>query len=306
MPLFGSLRTYVRRLPHHPRCLCTSTRTLAPSFLDLQARAVSRENGHFSKLSGINYIEHSPALQLLRSERDLAEREEDNPTDILLSQTKEGQNAALLEEYKRQVELLKEQISSKEHSWHEKFTSERKEFEDLEEKALRLRLMFGVLAVFAGLLAADSIALADEVEQHCPGCFDGNTKQHLLVVGYLKTVTEGLKRWWNGEGPPNRRTVANLGGIVPPASPSTLQDSQEGLPPGWEEITAPDGRICFANRNENYVTWDDPRQTQSTTGATTPNQGRSSLADSRRNENQGASDNPSSWHRFMWARPRGT
>lgn len=62
------------RVPNASRAFSQSTRI--DTFLNLGARAMSRENLYMSKQAGAtgkNYIEHSPSLQLLQSERDLAE-----------------------------------------------------------------------------------------------------------------------------------------------------------------------------------------------------------------------------------------
>ena len=71
---------YASKLSLRLRSFSTSKPQLYPGFLDLQARSVSRENGYFARTTGVPHTEHSPALQLLRSERELAERRPDSET----------------------------------------------------------------------------------------------------------------------------------------------------------------------------------------------------------------------------------
>jgi hypothetical protein len=150
----------------------------------------------------------------------------------------------------------------KERIWREHSQQERKEWADLEEKSLRLRLLFFVSLVGIGLLAADSIALADDVEEHCPGCFSGNTKDQLFVVGYLKQVTEASKRWWNNEKTSDVMKSATHKKHEPQAAPVlklTKQTAEKGLPAGWELAETPDGRAYYINHMDKYTTWLDPR-----------------------------------------------
>jgi len=55
------------------RAFSSSPIHLHPGFLDLSARATIRENNYFQQASGTPHIEHSPALQLLRSESELGQ-----------------------------------------------------------------------------------------------------------------------------------------------------------------------------------------------------------------------------------------
>lgn len=314
MTSYQTIRTsFLRHRPHHPS-VQTVTRAFpsttlvrcSPSFLDLQARSVSRENGHFSKLSGVNYIEHSPSLQLLRSERDLAERGEqagkEESTGILLTKrSRSNRDAALLAEYKAQVDALRAQVLAKERMWRERYDSERRNWEDVEERSLRLRLMFGVSLLFMGLLAADGIALADDVEEHCPGCFAGNTKKQLFVVGYLKSATEGFAKWWHGEQtswlvkkntPVSQKHAHQQSVIMTPKDKQAMQDS---MPAGWEQMWTPDRRAYYANHLEKYTTWDDPRKEQ-----------KSAHVESLSNLSPPVTDSTSFWKRLMWVGSRGT
>jgi hypothetical protein len=300
-----STRIYLQRLPHL-RTFSTAPRLLAPSFLDLRARSVSRENGHFSKLSGVNYIEHSPALQLLRSERDLAEgKAEVEPTGILLT-PEESKDTALSDEYKKQIEALRAQIVAKDQSWHERYNNERKEWEDAEEKGLRLKLLFGISLVLAGALAADGLALAEEVEQHCSGCFDGNSKNQLFVVGYLKQTMDGLSQWWNGERSTAGTRATRLARQEHVASNASAQHLKSdlphfsysavdsGLPRGWEEKATPEGRKYFVDHNEKSNAWSNPHER--------PNASARSAVDVLPSEKNATSV----WQRLMWAKPRTT
>jgi len=308
-PLRTLLPRHVR--PHIAiRTFSTTPVRSLPSFLDLQARSVSRENGHFAKQSGVNYIEHSPTLQLLRSERDLAEGKtvpEVEKDGILL--TKSDNDARRIEIYEAQVTALRQALVEKEGNWQRRFQAERREWEDIEEKSLRLRLMFGVSLVLMALLAADSIALADDVEEHCPGCFSGNTKKELFVVGYLKSGTEAFSRWFNGEkagtvakglgGQTRKHEHLNQQPSATAASKEILkakQASPEGMPAGWEKMWTPDGREYYANHVEKYTTWlhptgamevkTKPSTTKSNTLANTP------------------ADSQPFWERLMWANSR--
>lgn len=246
------------------RAFSTSPELRRPSFLDLQARSVSRENGHFSKLSGTNYIEHSPALQLLRSERDLAEgKNGKEPEGILLTKkSKSDHDGLLLAELQAQVATLQGALSAKERGWRDRWNHERKEWADLEERSLRLRLMFFVSLVFMGLLAADSIMLADDIEEHCPGCFAGNTKNDLFVVGYLKAATEKAARWFRGEQVDSTKKTAMIKKHEQkPTLTTSAKDNVKvkALPQGWEEMKTPDGKVYFANHNDRSTSWHDPR-----------------------------------------------
>jgi hypothetical protein len=221
---------------------------------------------------------------------------QDEATGILLTKCTRGDRDALvLEDHKKQIATLQSQLLAKERTWRERYTQERREWEDAEERSLRLRLMFGVSLVVLGLLAADSVALADDVEEHCPGCFAGNTKKDLFVVGYLKSATEGLARWWNGgevvkksagvkhEGQKRVKEMA----AVPVTAKEKMHDKD--MPSGWEEMQAPDGRLYYANHIERYTTWLDPRK------GPAPGQVDVSTAPMT------IDDGLSFWQRLMWA-----
>lgn len=275
----------------------STTPARAISLFDLQARSVSRENGHFQQLAKGKYVDHSPALQLLQSERDLAEGTRPvEPEGILLTkQTNTEIDAQLLESYKAQNAALKAQMAGKERTWREHTQQERREWADLEEKSLRLRLMFFVSLVGMGLLAADSIALADDIEEHCPGCFTGNTTSQLFVVGYLKQATEASKRWWNNEKAGNAVKKATHKRHEIQAAPvvqTTLKTGQEGLPKGWELAQTPDGRFYYINHTDKYTTWLDPRLSQETKPIRTIS---STITMANTTETT------SIWHKLMWA-----
>ena len=255
----------------------------------------------------MNYIEHSPSLQLLRSERDLAEGKTTPEADgILLTKRSKGDiDARKIEIYEAQVTALRQALIEKEKNWQSRYASERREWEDVEEKSLRLRLMFGVSLVLMALLAADSIALADDVEEHCPGCFSGNTKKQLFVVGYLKSGTEAFTRWWNGEkasvvmqkgmGHQNKKHEVQQQPATASSKAMTQakQSNQDGMPAGWERMWTPDGREYYANHMEKYTTWLDPR-TQKT-----------SVKEVNRLTNTvQAADSQPIWQRLMWAKSR--
>jgi hypothetical protein len=281
-----------RSLPHHIRFFSTTPRILAPSFLNLSARSLVQENGHFSKFSGVNYIEHSPALQLLRSERDLAEGKKE-PTGILLTPQDKDKDGILLDEYRRQVDSLRAQVAAKEQAWHERYNNERQEWEKMEEKSLRLRLMFGVSLMFTGLLAADSLILAEEVDQHCPGCFDGNTKNQLFVVGYLKQATDGFSRWWSGNSWVQRSEVISTN-QQPAALTPTVKTSKKDSSTVRKQEKTLNSHPNFTGQNEKSTSWSDARLTQENPMATPI--GGSTLPDA----------NTSLWQRLMWAGPKTT
>lgn len=305
----SSMRVSTRRLPH-PRTFTTTSRVFAPSFLDLAARSVSRENGHFSKLSGGNYIEHSPALQLLRSERDLAERKAEEQTGIIIAPPRKPNDAVLLDEYRKQTEALKAQIVAKEHTWHERYNNDRRDWEVAEERSLRLKLMFGISLVLIALLALDGLVLAEEVEQHCPGCFHGNCKEHLFLMGYLKRATDKASQWWNKElaNSPRKHAAQSAGKTTQPiAIAAAITRPQRDLPAGWEEKQTPSGRAYFANHNGRYTTWDDPRVTKSPSydvRSSYSKNGKEAFAVPKQTRQETVDDHASLWHRLMWAAPR--
>ena len=69
----SSALTTARRLTRPiPRRFSTTTPCRYPGFFDLAARSTSRETAYLRKGSKISHIEFSPALQLLKSESELA------------------------------------------------------------------------------------------------------------------------------------------------------------------------------------------------------------------------------------------
>ena len=143
----------------------SSARSNGASFFNLGARAASRENYHISKQSGIPHTESSASLQLLRAERDLAERRENKslakkhkkvtqkvPSFSSLSQAGHLRPPAATLPVARSgitTDPRVDELTRTVDSYKQKLLHQRKDFEEMYRVATRRNLIWKILTPVA-------------------------------------------------------------------------------------------------------------------------------------------------------------